>query len=149
MARFAEHIRQRPDYMQNQMDEGMQEVIESARIKTVGDFLVPVSSDWDGLRYVAYARLTLFPTAEQGPDGWFKMRVGSATEGAYTISMLTPYDHGLPAVAFHFLEGRLGVLYCTGKLQRPAIIKDVDADSFSRHVSTVYGIRLQGQIRIK
>jgi hypothetical protein len=149
MAAYPERLQHNPDYLQNQMDVAMKEVIESSRVQSVGDFLVPASSEKDGLRYVSYARITVFPTAERSPDGWFKMKAGGPAEGGYTISMLTPYDRGIPAVAFHFLEGRFGVLFCPGKLQRPAIIKEVDTDSFSRQVSQVYGIRLQGQIHLK
>jgi len=133
--------------MQDQMDVAMREVIDSTTIQSVGDFLVPVASEPEGLRYVAYARITMVPTSEPAGNGWFKMRVGSAGAGESSISMLTPYDLGLPAVAFHFLEGRLGVLLYPGKLRRPEILKDVDVESFTQQVAVGYGIRLQGQVR--
>jgi hypothetical protein len=50
MAMVSEPLRQSSDCIHVEMDMAMQEVIESCLIQTVGDFLVPASSDRDGLR---------------------------------------------------------------------------------------------------
>src|ERR1035441_583460 len=92
MAAYPERLQHNPDYLQNQMDVAMKEVIESSRVQSVGDFLVPASSEKDGLRCVSYARIPVFPTAERNSARVVsRLAVNScmaSTEGCDTLSGL-------------------------------------------------------------
>jgi hypothetical protein len=139
--------RHSPDMWRNNMEGALEAVIESSEVPTVGDFLVPVTSDDGSLHYVSHARIRFYPTDVETGGGWSAMRAGTAAEGSYSATMLTAKERTLPAVAFHFFEARFGVLFYPQKLKQPTILRDVDVKAFSQQVSEQYGIEFQGHVQ--
>jgi hypothetical protein len=147
LSKVPAEYRSSPDMWRNNMEDAMEAVIESSEVPTVGDFLVPVSSDDGSLHYVSHARIRFYPTDLDTGGGWTAMRAGTVQEGSYSATMLTVTDRKIPAVGFHFFEAKLGVLFHPQQLPKPAIFREVDVEGFIRQVAEHYGIEFQGHVK--
>ena len=146
LGRIPAEYRESPDVWQNQMNAAIKSVIDSPQVPTVGDFLVPVTSQ-GGLHYDSHASIRFYPTDIQHPSGWYRGRAGTVEEGSCSVTMLTSSERSIPAVGFYFFEPRFGVLFYPQKLARPEILRDVDVDSFVDRVSELHGVRFQNYVR--
>ena len=138
-----------PDAWRSQMNDAMQCVMDSQQVPTVGDFLVPVSSEDGGLHYTAHARIRFYATSRQSGDGWYQTRAGTSQEGSCSVTMLTSSNRTIPAVGFHFFEPRLGVFFNPQTLPRPHVFHDADVDSFVAKVLELHAVHFQNFARFR
>jgi hypothetical protein len=144
---FPPEYRASPDVWRNQMNGAMRSVIDSPQVATVGDFLVPVTSQDGGLHYESHATLRLSASDTQDRSAWHRTRAGTVEEGSCSITMLTSSERSIPAIGFYFFEPRFGVLFYPQKLARPEILRDLDIDSFVDRVSEGHGVRFQNYVQ--
>jgi hypothetical protein len=97
---------------------------------TVGNFLISVTSKPAGGNGFTYLTSCL-------GEGF-----GSAAEGGYSYSILTPKVSGIGATGLYFNQGRFGALMYPAKSPGPVTYANVDFDEFAMNVTNDFGIEL-------
>jgi hypothetical protein len=93
------------------MDDAMRCVITDSSITTVGEACIAVLPTRDGFRYADAA--VAQPSHEQSiPSGVeATIEFGTAAQGGFAYSILTPQLPGVGAIGIHFYQGKFGLLF--------------------------------------
>lgn len=118
-------------------------VIANPALPCVGGLLVRAMSTTLGFIYAdeatAYYPSQAIPSGVETP-----LRFGGPAEGGFAYTLLVPRIPGVPVVAVHFYQGRLGYVYAPLSTDRPVPIRDVDHESLRMEVLRRFGVELQG-----
>ena len=116
--------------MISKMADAFRAVIQDDAFPSVGNFLISVTSKpagGDGFTYL--------PSAIG--DGF-----GTAAEGGFTYSILTPKISGIGALGVYFIQGRFGTLMYPARSLAPVVYAGVDFEEFVLKVKNDFGIEL-------
>jgi hypothetical protein len=69
---------------------------------------------------------------------------GTAAQGGFAYSVLTPDIPGVGAVGVHFFQGDLRLLFYPTRFQSPEVYNRVTHDEFRNAVRGRYGFDIQG-----
>jgi hypothetical protein len=129
------------------MADALAGVIADASFPAVGGFSVALAADGarpDGFRYLPHSGGFDFQPVFGIGAPQSALRSKSVGQGGYNYSLLVPVSAGVPAIALHLVQGRIGVLFCPLERTDPVVVEDVDASTFMASVRRDYGIELTG-----
>lgn len=126
----------------SKMCRAMRNVIHDARIPSVGDFLLPVTSTTDGFNYMHYVDIDAPPQISN--PGWNTVRFGTAGEGGYSIVALSPKTSGVRALGIHFFQGNFGAFFAPDFSFTPLIYRNTNRSQFIEVIKSRFEIELYG-----
>lgn len=118
-------------------------IVDDDEFSDVGDLVVSVASGAGGLTYMTKAVAHFAEQAIVGGSGPQTVRFGSAEEGGFAYSMMTPDEPGVGAVAAHYFQGAFGVLWAPLRQRDPIVIRG-DHDAFVARVAHDFGFTMSG-----
>ncbi|MBI5559261.1 MAG: hypothetical protein HY885_16680 [Deltaproteobacteria bacterium] len=124
------------------MCRAMESVVGNERVESVGDFYTAVSSSNKGFYYLSYASVDA--PCQPPHIGCRTIGFGSAQEGGCSLTALTPSSPGSAAVAFHYFQGQLGILFLPKVSYFPLVFAETNCCDFIDHVKSRYGVCLDG-----
>jgi hypothetical protein len=125
------------------MSFSMEQLIREGQHASVGDFKVTVRGTDSGFRYCTST--AIFPIQQTIPSGqWTTIQFGSAQQGGYAYSVMTPLEPNAGAIGAYFFQGRVGALYHPIRHDRAIIYSDVDFEEFKDAVFIEHGLRIDG-----
>lgn len=140
--KYEEDKRERLELI-SRMGEAMGNLIQEEMHDSTGDFMVTVSSTNEGFIYKC--NVMAFPIRQTIPSGVLtNINLGTAAEGGYAYSVLTPNKPGIGAIGIHFIQGRLGALFYPATSQKAVVYRDVSYEEFQSKVLKEYGFKISG-----
>jgi hypothetical protein len=127
------------------LDGVLRDALKEPSIPSVGEASVTIASGDDGaFRYLArtFAHASATTTNAQPTV----LKVGTAAQGGFAYSVLTPTQPGQGAIGIYFYQGRLGLLYHPLQDRYPIPYSGVTAQDFRLAVSRDHAIDLQGML---
>lgn len=120
------------------------QLIREGAIPTVGEASVHIVAEKDRrLHYytsaIAYPPPQLIPPNRPTP-----IQFGSAAQGGFAYTILTPRQPGPGAIGLYFPQGALGLLYYPVKDRHPLVYARVTHDGFREGVLRDHGFDIQG-----
>ena len=125
----------------SRMATAMRHVIFESAVRSVGDFLIAVSSTPAGFCYMPYVDVDApfqQPTSEAKA-----IRFGTAAEGGHAITALTA-QCGIPALGIHFLQGDFGALFAPQHAFHAIVFRPANRNTFVRAVKETFSLELDG-----
>jgi hypothetical protein len=126
------------------MSQAMTVLVSSETISSVGEAAVFLGTTNARLfEYRTHAEVRAvsqsIPSGQPTP-----IRFGSAAEGGFAFSVLTPTQPGVAAIGIHFAQGQVGLLYAPLAGRDPVAYPLVNHDQFRAVVRTEHGIDIEG-----
>jgi len=125
------------------MVSAMAELVREGSCPSVGDFYIGIRSGPKGFNYLENAN-AFCVRQTISPNTLTAIRFGSAAEGGYAFSILTPNKTGIGAIGIHYTQGNLGALFYPLISDKAIIYRNVNYDGFTLKVKEDYEITLSG-----
>jgi hypothetical protein len=126
------------------MSMAMGELVRSEAVPSVGESAILLrTTEASVFQYQTLAMVQASP--QSIPSGVrTTMRFGSAAEGGFAFSMLTPTEPGAAVIGIYFAQGRVGLLYQPLASRYPVSYAPVSHDEFRTIVRENHGVDIQG-----
>lgn len=128
----------------NRMLQSISQVVENNKIRSIGQFFVPVVYDTNGFHYQTYLEsLTHQIPLELMPD-IFPLPMGNAETGAYSFSFTEELRKRERAIVIYILQGRIGIIFLSQRegILKPYVFKDVTPESFKKEIHRLYKFKI-------
>lgn len=131
--------------IRSKMIDAFISVIEDNTYPTVDDFMVSVSTEPEGFKYLdslfaANPSEQIIPAGVRTPLSFS----GSAAEGGYSHSIMTPREAGIGAIGVYFFQGSFGVLFYPARFDKAIVYKNVRAYEFKNTICQNFGFEIDG-----
>ena len=127
----------------SKMASAMQELVIGGKCISVGDFWIGVRSGPTGFNYLTSA-IAFIVKQTIPPNTPTKLRFGTAAEGGYAYTILTPNEIGIGAIGILYSQGNLGALFYPLRSDRAITYNNVNYETFRSRVRKDYGFLLEG-----
>lgn len=128
------------------MLRAFEKAVDDPHIHTVGNLMIRVLTDPQGLQYAPSATMIAGRSRTIPPNVPTTIQFGEAPEGGFAVSVLTPTRSGVGAVGAHFHQGRVGVLFYPLESSTPIVFPKVSHDEFRAEVYERFGLHIQGPV---
>lgn len=118
-------------------------LVQERTVESVGGLPIRATSRPDGFHYLDQA-LAYYPPQTIPPGVSTTLTFGGPAEGGFAYSVLVPNQAGVPIVAVHFFQGRLGYVYAPLDQDKPLEVPNVTHSDLGDFVAARYGYRVDG-----
>jgi hypothetical protein len=113
-------------------------------LDSVGEAFVSAFSSPDGFHYEQQATIsTSHEQVIESPE-WTTLDGGSAANGGFGYTQLSPSQPGIGLVGLYFPHARLGLIYHPLVYDGPAFYRDISHDEFVRAVEEDHAVAIDG-----
>jgi len=127
----------------SRMSDALGTIVREGKFSSVGEFTISVRSSSSGFKYLGNAMSFIIPqTIPSGVPTTLKF--GTAQQGGYAYTVMTPNNSSVGAIGVHFYQGNLGALYHPLESDEPIIYSKVTFEKFKALVSNDYGFEIDG-----
>ncbi len=129
----------------SKMTDAFISVIENNAHPTVDDFIVHISLGLEGFKYLD-SLFAFNPNKQTIPAGVRTPLIfsGSAAEGGYSHSIMTPREAGIGAIGVYFFQGSFGALFYPARFDEVIIYKNIGAYEFKQTIRQNFGFEIEG-----
>lgn len=120
------------------------DIVHDGGYEDIGDFMVCCQRGPDGFVYRARSGVSFSVPRTASTQTFQQIPAGTAAEGGYSWSMLTPREAGVGAIGLYFDQGRFGCLLYPRHSPKAFRIVDVDRADFVTEVRVRFGFTLGG-----
>jgi hypothetical protein len=127
----------------SKMSDALATIVREGMFSSVGEFTISVRSSVSGFKYLGNSMAFIVPqTIPSGVETTLKF--GTAQQGGYAYTVMTPNESRIGAIGVHFNQGSLGALYHPLESDEPIIYSNVTFEKFKASVSNDYGFKIDG-----
>jgi len=120
-------------------------VVSSRKIPSIDGFQIGIaSSNINGKFKYSISGEIATPAQSVSADAEIQMVFGDSASGGYAVSQFATSEHDTPALAIHFSQLEMGILYIPSRSLDAIRIDKLNGLDFIEEVYQQYGIELQG-----
>ncbi len=125
------------------MSDALSTLVRENTFDTIGDFTISVRSSNSGFIYLgnAMANIVSQSIPSEIPT---TLKFGTAQQGGYAYTVMTPISTNIGAIAVHFHQGNVGALYHPLKKDEAIVYSNVTFENFKESVNNDYGFKIDG-----
>ncbi|MCU7806469.1 MAG: hypothetical protein KZQ73_01155 [Candidatus Thiodiazotropha sp. (ex Semelilucina semeliformis)] len=127
----------------SKMSDALGEIVREQKFEFVGEFTISVRTSSTGFRYLGNAMAAIVP--QEIPSGVSTaLKFGTAAQGGYAYTVLTPILPNIGVIGVHFHQGNVGALYHPLENDEAIVYSGVTFDEFKGLVLRDFDFEIDG-----